>query len=96
MTPKARTSNPETSHQAAASVKHLTQTKLFVLKALSKPRHDNEMVRIYRAYKTSPMASDQGIKSRRAELVAEGFVEDSGKRVVLPSGRKSIVWRKIV
>ena len=94
--PKARTSNPETSHQAAASVKNLTKTKLFVLKALSKPRHDNEMVIVYRSYKTAPMASDQGIKSRRAELVREGFIEDSGKRVVLPSGRKSIVWRKIV
>jgi hypothetical protein len=54
------------------------------------------MVLIYRSFATAPMASDQGIKSRRAELVAEGFVEDSGKRVILPSGRKSIVWRKVV
>ena len=90
--PKARTSNPETSHQAAASVKNLNKTKLFVLKALSRPRHDNAMVIVYRSYKTSPMASDQGIKSCRAELVREGFIEDCGKRVILSSGSNSIVW----
>jgi hypothetical protein len=40
----------------------------------------------------APTASESGIRSRRAELVRQGVVKDSGERQVLRSGRKAVVW----
>jgi hypothetical protein len=40
-----------------------------------------------------PHASESGIRTRRAELVAEGIVEATGERVKLPSGRFANTWR---
>ena len=40
-----------------------------------------------------PSSSQSGFRSRIAELVNAGLVEDSAKRVTTPSGRPSIVWR---
>lgn len=89
----ARKTDPTTSHQAAASVKDVTSTQAFILKALRKPLTDVALVHAYRGYKTAPQASESGIRSRRAELVALGKVVDTGARVKLPSGRHAIVWQ---
>jgi hypothetical protein len=91
---KARNTDPETSHEAADSVKEVTLTQEYVMKALRRPRNDIEIVEAYRSFKTAPRASESGIRSRRAELVDSGFVADSGKRVKTPSGRWSIVWER--
>ena len=91
-TAKARNFDPKTSHDAAASVDNITATQEYVLKALRKPRADVELVEVYRRFKTSPRASESGIRSRRAELVDRGLVVDTGKRVRLESGRFAIVW----
>ena len=93
---KARRTDPETSHEAAESVKEVTLTQEFILKALRKPRNDSQLIEAYRAYKTAPRASESGIRSRRAELVDSGRVTDSGDRVKMPSGRWSIVWERTV
>lgn len=90
--PRARTSDPTTSHEAAASVGNITDTQFYVLKALVHPAHDVELLERYRNFKKAPMASDSGIRSRRAELVDMGAVQDSGHRFTLPSGRSATVW----
>jgi hypothetical protein len=90
----ARNTDPETSHQAAASVTNITETQQWILKALNRPRTDVELIEAYRNMATAPKASESGLRSRRAELVAQGLVKDTGERVKLPSGRSAIVWAK--
>ena len=92
--PAARRTDPQTSHDAAASVKNLTPTKEYILQALVRPRTDIDLVEAYRNMKTAPRASESGIRSRRAELVAQGLVVDSGARVKLQSGRWATIWRR--
>lgn len=90
---RARNTDPVTSHEAADSVKDVTATQSYILRVLEKrPRTDGELIEAYRNYKNAPMASESGIRSRRAELVERGLVSDTEERKVLPSGRRSIVW----
>ena len=89
----ARRTDPTTSFEAAGSVKDTTKTQQFILKALRKPLTDVDLVSAYRAFKSAPVASESGIRSRRAELVGLGLVRDTGKRVKLASGRHAIVWQ---
>jgi len=91
-TARARTTDPKTSQDAAASVDNITATQEYVLKALRRPRADVELVEVYRKFKRAPRASESGIRSRRAELVDRGLVVDTGRRIRLDSGRFAIVW----
>lgn len=93
MKAKARKTDPFTSHEAADRVKDITLVQHYVLKALRRPRNDSEMIEAYKAIKGAPNHSESGLRSRRAELVKEGKVENTGKVVVMPSGRRSIVWQ---
>jgi len=93
-TPRARTTDPKTSHDAAESVHDVTATQDYVLRALRKPRTDVELLEAYRNFKRAPRASESGLRTRRSELVRQGLVRDSGRRVVLESGRAAIVWEK--
>jgi hypothetical protein len=92
---KARKTDPSTSHQAAASVRNVTDTQKAILKALKRGLTDNDLLVAYRNLRKAPQASDSGIRSRRAELVAQELVADTGKRVKLPSGRNAIVWKAL-
>lgn len=92
--PFARKTDPTTSHEAAAQVDNLTATKQAILKALNHPRTDVDLISAYKSLYGAPVASESGIRSRRAELVAAGLVQDTGARVKLASGRNAIVWAK--
>jgi hypothetical protein len=92
--PFTRNTDPETSHRAADSVRNITETQAHILKVLSRPRTDPELIEAYRSLKTAPRASESGIRSRRSELVARGLVIDTGQRVKLPSGRHAVLWSK--
>jgi len=89
----ARHTDPSTSHEAAMTVGRITETQEFILKALKRPATDVDLLERYRNYKTAPYASESGIRSRRAELVKQGLVVDTGKRARLASGRNAIVWK---
>ncbi len=96
--PLARTTDPETSHEAAASVRNLTATQQVILDLFKKAGWaltDNDLIGWYK-WATSnfdaPSASESGIRSRRAELTRAGKLRDSGLRAMLPSGRKAILW----
>jgi hypothetical protein len=92
--PFARNTDPETSHEAAETVDAVTETKQYILEALKQPRNDYDMIQTFRSMLGSPQVSDQSIRSRRAELVDSGMIEDSGERAKMPSGRWSIVWER--
>lgn len=94
--PTARKTDPLTSWLAARSIDEdsITETKRYLLKALNRPRTDVSLSEAYRNLKGSPRASESGLRTRRAELVAQGLVVDSGAREKLASGRVAIVWRK--
>jgi hypothetical protein len=93
-TPAARSSDPATSHQAAASIssERLRESQAHVLDTLrlDGPLTDERLVDLI-----APMQSPSGVRTRRAELVALGLVVDSGRRERTQSGRSSIVWRAV-
>lgn len=99
--PHARTTDPETSHEAAESVRSLTGTQNTILYLFAKFKHltDDQLQAHYRRMVSqgdAPRASESGIRSRRAELVALGKLQDSGERVKLDSGRNAILWMPAV
>lgn len=95
--PAARLTDPQTSHDAADSVNNLTATKRAILRLIqAEPMTDDTLIGTYMTMarlELAPMASESGIRSRRAELVRQGVVKDSGERQVLRSGRKAVVWQ---
>jgi hypothetical protein len=96
----ARKFDPATSVAAAASVADLTAKQFAALDVLATfgAMTDVDLVDRYEleAYSGDvPFQSASGLRTRRAELVAHGLVEDSGERVRLASGRLAIVWRAV-
>lgn len=92
---KARKSDPVTSHEAAASVKDLPIIKQTILKILRWPMTDEQMIATYNTYVLAgkvPASSDSAMRTRRAQLVREGFVESVGYGVTR-FNRRTIVWR---
>jgi hypothetical protein len=95
--PHARTTDPDTSHEAAKSVsklKEMYDTMLIAFESLG-PMNDDQLIRLWKVGVKElgwRDASESGIRSRRSELVAQGKIIDSGKRVKMRSGRLSIVW----
>lgn len=90
----ARISDPATSHEAAESVQNITATQSAILQILFRPITDEVLIGVYeiRAREgLAPMASQSGIRSRRAELVEMGLVESKGYDSTL-FGRRAIVW----
>jgi hypothetical protein len=88
---RARRTDPETSHEAAASVVNMTEKRQAVLdclRAIGKG-HDQAILDAYRSM-SLPEQSDSGIRSRRAELVRMGHVVDRG--VLLINGQQHTVW----
>lgn len=89
--PFARITDPETSHEAARSVTNVTPLKTEILKALTSPMTDPELL-IQISYRSSLVVTASGVRSRRAELVQAGLVKDTGARRKLSTGRSAIVW----
>lgn len=102
--PYARITDPTTSHMAAKSVSNVERTKAMIYKLLQiMPMTDQDLVLYYQQQIAMgadpydcPRASESGIRSRRAELVSEGMVEDTGARLKTASGRLAVVWRSVV
>ena len=94
--PRARRTDPVTSHEAAASLpsEHVRRSQALILDLLREqgPLTDD---RIYRWHRITAAMSPSGARTRRAELVLLGKVRDSGRTEVLPSGRRAIVWQAV-
>jgi len=95
----ARNTDPDTSHEAAASLDDLTARRRAVLHVLQRfgPSTDALLVATYETEiergALLPRQSSSGIRTRRHELVDAGLVVDTGTRWRLSSGRNAIVWR---
>lgn len=97
---RARRTDPKTSHQAAASIDDLPKRErdvLDIFHLFTGPMTDENLVMKYDARTRSPGAgmrrqSPSGIRSRRAELVAQGFLRDSKRKGKTRSGRSAILW----
>jgi hypothetical protein len=87
---RARRSDPETSHEAAASVVNMTEKRQAVLDCLRAiGKGDQAILDAYRSM-SLPEQSDSGIRSRRAELVSVGLVIARGVERI--DGRLHTVW----
>lgn len=74
----------------------LTLPQEFILKAVNKPRSDEEIAQIYKGFRFSPRLSDAGIRTNRSELVKKGVLEDSGKTTTTKYNRKAKIWQRAV
>jgi hypothetical protein len=97
--PRARTSDPQTSWDAAASVNNLSETKIAILMLLrGTPMCDERLIAEYRKWEridNFPYASDQGIRSRRAELVRSGLVQAAPYKELMSTNRYGQVWQVV-
>lgn len=85
MSTTARFSDPETSRSAQPA--NTGQCRLEVLEILSaEALPDHELVTLITRF------SPSSVRTRRHELVEAGLVVDTGRRVLTPAGRMSIVW----
>ena len=88
---RARRSDPETSHEAAASKLRLNESRQAVLECIRRcgPGTDRHIWDAYQSM-TLPRQSPQSVRSRRSELVRMGHVVDRG--VLLIDGKQHTVW----
>jgi len=93
----ARHTDPDTSHQAAATVTRITDSRQAILDAyrLRGPMADFDLedyyAQVWQMHRW-PRQSASGIRTRRAELADLGLVADTNRRTVTPSGRPCIIW----
>lgn len=92
---RARRTDPETSHEAAASVTGLTSKQAAVLEVLRKygPMCDEAIFDAL--WRENYKMSSSGARTRRSELVDAGKVEWVGGQVTMRSGRRARVWRAV-
>lgn len=97
MTAYARSTDPQTSHQAAESVLDVdvTETQRVILKLLkTRSMNDEQLFQIFfqgAEHGYWNHASMSGVRSRRSELTKRGLVKDCG-RSKTKFGRASIIW----
>lgn len=92
---RARRTDPETSHAAAESVHDLGRRQAAVREALTilGPCTDEELAAEYAALFPHVPQSPSGLRTRRAELVAAGLVEWTGRKVRMTTGRLGRTWQ---
>ena len=86
----ARNSDPDTSVEAADKAStRLTQKQQQILDVLTAhgPMTDEQLVFAL------PRWSPSGVRSRRAELVERGLVENSGATTLTRMGNRTIIWK---
>jgi hypothetical protein len=92
----ARSTDPATSHAAAASLPDLRASEIEVLGLFAHvgSRLTDEQL-IARARAAGLTQSDSGLRTRRSELVDLAYVQDSGVRELTATGRRTISWQRI-
>lgn len=95
---RARNTDPEESHDAAASVTNLTEKQEALLACLREanwPLSDPEIADYYRDTSIEmghPPQSESGLRTRRSELVRKGLVEAAGTTTLI-TGRQAKQWK---
>lgn len=94
----ARRTDPDTSHDAAASLTDLRRRQAAVFAALLVlgPSTDERLVESYDALVPRLPQSPSGIRTRRSELVARGLVHFTGDKQRIASGRLARIWEAVL
>ena len=98
---RARRTDPETSHEAAASVTELGKKQAAVLAVVRRLKQctDVQLVERYMLPEDSDelfvSQSISGIRTRRAELVRKGLVRFTGRYGTTDRGRRTRVWEVV-
>jgi len=89
----ARRTDPQTSHEAAKSVRNISETHAIIMDVFSSkgPLTDEQLIAIIRRA-PDVRVSDSGIRSRRSELVKLGKIREHNQNGRTTSGRKCTVW----
>ena len=94
---RARNTDPQTSHDAAASVNEPTLVQTCILMLLrSTPMCDEKLVEQYEMWEkidNFPQVTPQRIRTARADLVKLGQVVATEYKERMRSGRYGIIWR---
>lgn len=96
-TARARRTDPETSHDAAASVTELRkrQTAVYAALLVLGPSTDERLVESYATLVPRLPQSPSGIRTRRSELVDRGLVRWTGDKTRIASGRLARIWEVV-
>jgi hypothetical protein len=78
----------------ALEIANLSLTQEYVYRSLEVPVTDQELAVIFKQTASAPNVTDTSIRSRRADLVKLGLVEETGERRKTSSGRKARVWQR--
>lgn len=95
--PVARVTDPETSHEAAQSVYRPSDVACYIAIMMQDGACDDPVLiqryndAVYE--EIAPKASEQSIRSRRAELTSAGIIEWSGEYSLSAHGRRTRVWK---
>ena len=96
---RARNTDPQTSHDAAESVKRIEEQRRAIFALLDgTPMCDERLIKLYEAvwkYEGYPAPTPSGIRTRRHELVQRGLVEATGLKERMKTGGWGIVWRVV-
>jgi hypothetical protein len=95
--PSARTTDPATSFEAAASLTlpHITKMQQNILAIVREhgPVSDTAIEALYMDRHWPWVPTGQALRSRRAELVKRGLISASGDYGETPSGRRTQKWQ---
>lgn len=96
-TARARSTDPQTSHEAASKVQNISrvQTVILLLLWTRGPMTDPQIAESYYeqvASGAAPPHSESGLRTRRKELVDSGYLSATGEKRKLDSGRYANVW----
>ena len=89
--PRARNTDPQTSHDAAESVTGITETQRHLLELIN-AEAGTDLELMQRWPDEWGPATSSGLRTRRCELTEAGNVIDTGERRPSPSGRLCVVW----
>lgn len=97
MRARARHTDPSTSKAAASTVTQLSKLHTYVLALFHHfgDLTDHEMIHHYQLMAVTgdyPPATEQSLRSRRAELVTLGEVTATDAVAFTPHGRRATVW----
>lgn len=91
----ARRTDPETSHEAAESVREvtirMTQRRILICLLSIGPQDDIGISQWFTINNQLP-PSPSGLRTRRSELVAKGLVQHSGEYGKSATGRRTRIW----
>jgi hypothetical protein len=91
---RARKADPETSYEAAASVRNVTETQNAIFEIIKKHGPISDESILFRLdTETALVVSPSGARSRRAELVAQKRVEFADDYGMTSSNRRTRLWR---